>query len=191
MIQINLLPEEFRIKESTAPAVPAAKIAAGLGALFVLVTAFFYIDYFVMISKQNKLETEWAKVKPQSQELYKLQNEVDGNLKKEKQFFETFVGAEKSLSSILTWVSEFLPETAWLTELKLDQDDKGSHLLIKGMAYSTQEKNSIEQIESYLNQLKSKMPSAKPSLTTTRQTIGETEVMNFVANFDWQSKEGA
>ena len=190
MITINLLPEELRTHEKKIGKIPGLEIGLGLGALFLIVTAFFYVDLIGSKHKLKKLETEWAAIQPHYQRLNQLQQEVETVLKPEKAFLEQFVTTQTPLTHRLTWVSEFLPGTAWLTEIKLEHKaEEGESFFIKGLALPSKEKSSIAQIETYLNDLKKKMADANLSLTTTRQKLEGVDLTQFVANFQWASKK--
>lgn len=185
MITINLLPEEFRIKEKTKSKYPVVQIAIGAGVLFALLTVAFYIDFLIANVSLGKLRKESADILPLSQQLKQLEQEVEQTLKPENTFLNRFVTADKPLTQLLMWTSEVLPSSAWLTEFKLTREGEGGKLFIKGLTLATKEKSSIEQIESYLHQMKEKMPDVNLSLTTSRQRIKDTEVTEFIANYDW------
>lgn len=185
MITINLLPEEFRAAEKKSSKYPVIPIAIGAGVLFILLTIFFYFDYISANISLNKLNKESVTILPQSQRLKQLDTEVQEILKPENVFLNRFVTADRPATPMLSWVSEFLPPAAWLTELKLTREGEGGKIFIKGMSIPTKEKSSIEQIEAYVHQLKAKMPDANLSLTTSRQNIKNVEVTEFVANLEW------
>jgi hypothetical protein len=185
MITINLLPEEFRINEKVKTKYPIKQIGIGIGAVFTLLTVAFYIDFLIANVTLKKLKKESADILPQSQQLKQLEDEVEKTLKPENIFLNRFVTADKPLTSLLSWSSEELVSSAWLTEFKLTREGEGGKLFVKGLTLPTKEKSSIEQIESYVHQLKSKMPDSNLSLTTSRQRVKETEVTEFIANYDW------
>ncbi len=188
MITINLLPEELRIQPKSERSFSYLKIGAIAGVLFSLLTVYFYIDLLVAGSKLKKLEVSWTKIQPQSAELTKLEEEVEKKLRPEKIFLESFVTAEKSLTLFMVWVSEFLPDGVWLAEFRMERKQDGGHLFLRGLALPSKEKSSIESIEMYLHELKLKIPEANLSLTTTRQTLEERELTQFLADFEWGSK---
>lgn len=185
MISINLLPEEFRVQEKTTTKIPVFKIAIAVGGLFSVLTLFFYIDFWSKHIQLSKLNKEWRTVEPQSQQLKKLEQDVENNLKPENIFLKRFATSVQPLTSILGWLNEYLPAATWLTQVQMDRDGDGGKLVVKGLTLPTKEKSSIETIEIYLNALKAKMPEANLSLTTSRQQIKDTEVTQFVATFDW------
>ena len=188
MITINLLPEEMLASKTKGHKIPVRKVGAGAGILFAVLTVCFYVDFLVASVRLRKLESQWNTLQPQSLGLKKLQGEVEGELKSERDFLKGSVTAEKPLTHLLLWVSEFLPESAWLTELQLDRAGEGGEFLVKGLCLPSKGRSSIEQIETYLHQLKGKMPDAVLSLTTTRQKIEGAELTQFTAHFGWGKK---
>ena len=188
MIQVNLLPEEFRVVEKKQMDLPILKIGIAAAALFVLLTIFFYIDFVFVSAKLHKIEVGWKKIQPEFVALNKLQSEVDNTLKQEKDFMEKFVTAQKPLTILLMWASEFLPPSTWLIELELKREGEGSQFLVKGLCLPSKSRSSIEQIEDYLQHLKEQMPDAALSLTTTRQKSEGVELTQFTASFVWGKK---
>ncbi len=184
MITLNLLPKESRRKK-TVPTVPAMKIAIGVGVLFALFTIYFYIDYLRASIALKKINAEWAVKQPEILSLSKLQEEVQGTLKQEVDFLNHFVTSERALTSMLIWASEYLPDNSWLTELKLERDEKGNHFFLKGLSLPSKGQSGIEKIEAYLHQLKEKIPDSDLNLTTSRQANESVELTQFIANFNF------
>ena len=191
MIQINLLPEEFRIKPPDPKKGQYLKIGIGVGSFVVLLTLYFFIDYCIVSKKIRDLDGKWKQVQPQSQELNALKTEVEGPLKQEQDFLQQFVTTQKPVTYLISWASELLPEGAWLEEIALSHDKEKVDFLLRGACMNSKGKTSIEQIEIYLQSLKQKMPDAKLTLKTSRIDIGQTELTQFVSNFDWNETSGA
>jgi Tfp pilus assembly protein PilN len=185
MITINLLPEEFKVKEKKQLNIPALKIFIVAGAIFGIVTLFFYVDFWQAKFALSRLNKEWLVVEPQSQRLKQLQQDVENNLTPENVFLKRFVTSDRPLTFILGWVNDNLPPTGWLTQLQMDRAGESGKLLVKGLTLPSKEKSSIEHIEIFLNALKQKMPDATLSLTTSRQKIKDVEVTQFTATFEW------
>jgi len=185
MIKINLLPEEFREKEQkSSREIPILKIGIGAAALLAILTIWFYIDFLLSSSRLRELETKWKAVQPEALVLSQLKQEVEAVLKSERDFLAAHVANEEPLTHKLMWLSEFLPEMAWLSEIKLQNDLEGHTLMVKGLCLPSREKTSIQNIEDYLHQIKGKMPEVKLSLTTSRQIVEDTELTQFIALFD-------
>lgn len=190
MIEINLLPEEFRVREKKEKTeIPKKKLLIGGAALFSLFTISLFIDYRGSVSKLRSLEKQWAVVQPQAQVLNQLENEITNVLEPEKKFLQRFVTADRPLTHVMEWVSEFLPDSAWLTQIKMENTAEKNNLVVRGLALPTKEASSIEQIENYLNELKKKMPDASLSLTTARQIQDQIEMTQFTAIFEWPTME--
>lgn len=191
MIEINLLPEEFRIKEKVAKKeVPVIKIAIGAGVMLFILTISFYFDYLGAAKKMKVVDAKWVEVQPQAKVLNELKEEVEQVLKKEKDFLAQFVTTERPLTFTLQWLSEYLPGTAWLTHVSLEHKKDSVGLAIQGLCVSSKDKTSIEAIEEYLHELKQKMPQAKLSLTTARQFENDIETTRFTAVFEWAFDSG-
>ena len=148
-------------------------------------SVYFYFDFVFASSKLKKLEQEWLKLQPQATVLNSLRDEVEVVLKPQNDFVERFIKTPAPLTSVLAWASEFLPETSWLTEISLEQDDKGRKLLIKGLCVPGKNKDTIGLIEEYLQKLKGKMPNTALTLTTTRLEEKDVQLTQFVATFSW------
>lgn len=190
MITINLLPQEFRVKEKVSIQLPWLKGAILAGGLVGVLTLWFYADFWMSKAKFAQTDKEWQFMQPQSQRLLQLEQEVNTKLKPENVFLNSFVTADKPLTLMMSWVNEFLPPTTWITELKMERLGEGGSLYIKGMTLPSKEKSSIEFIEIYLHQLKEKMPDADLSLTTSRKKMKEVEVTQFIATFEWGLNQG-
>ncbi|HTL48744.1 MAG TPA: hypothetical protein VL688_11860 [Verrucomicrobiae bacterium] len=190
MLEINLLPEEFRVKEKAQTTqLPLVKIGIAAGACLALLTVFFYFDYLGSNARLKKLDAEWKEVQPQAQVLNNLKNEVENVLKTEKDFLERFVTTQRPLTQVLEWLSGNLPESGWLTGVSLKHQAQKRDLVIQGLCLATKEKSSIESIELYLHQLKELMPETKLSLTTSRQIVENVELTQFTAIFQWDTGE--
>lgn len=185
MIRVNLLPEEFRVvKKDPQHLRYLAYGVLGIG-LFLLITAGLFVDFLIVSNKNAQIEREWKNIQPQFDELNKLRSEVEGNLRKEKDFVEQFITSDRPLTHLLTWASELLPETCWLQEMQLTRKKNGGDFLLKGLAFPSKENTSIAQIENYLQGIKEKMPDVKLSLMTTRQQMEGTDLTQFTANYRW------
>lgn len=185
MIQVNLLPPEFRQKVKS-PQQGKYILLAVLGVLiFVIMTLILFADFVRSSAGLNKLERKWNGLQPQSVALTNLQKEVEGSLRQERKFMEQFVTTQLPLTHLLQWASEFLPETAWLTEERLTRNEGVVNWLLKGNCLSSKTLTSIEHIEKYLGDLKVRIPDSKLILRTNRMMIGDTEVTEFIANFSW------
>ncbi|MFA6599396.1 MAG: hypothetical protein WC352_04380 [Candidatus Omnitrophota bacterium] len=185
MIEINLLPEEFKLAMTPPRKWPYAHALLAAASLFVVVTLFLYVDFQISKSKLMKIENEWVLMQPEFKILTQLKAEIEGNVKVEKDFMEKFVTTQRPLASMMMGLSEALPSGGWLNEVKLDRSALAESLLLRGMVVSAGTKTSIEQIEEYLQRLKEKMPDVLLTLTTTRQAVEDVEVTEFIAHLQW------
>ena len=186
MITVNLLPEEFRVKEKSQSQIKYMRILLIAGILFGAATAFMYMDFLVATATLKGLESQWATKHPEFQRLTTLRNEVENTLKIEKDFMEKYATTRRPLTEIMVIVSEYLPDTAWLTEMKLERSEEAGDLMVKGSVIPSREQSSIEIIENYLQKIKNDIPGATLSLTTTRQRLEQVTLTQFIAHFSWK-----
>lgn len=187
MILINLLPPHLRRAKTKGYSLkidPRVLIAGGI--FFVGLTLIFYLQYLLSLRTLKKLQTEWPVVQLKMQKVTQLQSEIEGGSKKEKEFIEGYVLPSFRTTSILSAVSELIPNSIWLIELKLTREGKENSFLLKGLSFATQRNSSIETIEKYLRDLKEKFPpDTRLMLTTSRQQREKAELTLFTAVFKW------
>ncbi len=191
MIKINLLPTELRMRKKIRLNIPYIPLIVLGVVLFLAITVILYIDFLATKSQYQKVQAEWQRLSPQMGQLRTLQSKVEVELKGEKDFLEKYMLSEAPMTQVLSWVSEFLPERGWLTEVKIQNEGDARQLVLQGIALPVRTKTSIEQIEEYLQKLKSKLPESRLNLTTARQVSDEVEGTSFVATFDWGGKKTA
>ena len=187
MLTINLLPEELRVRKKSSVQLPYLKYAVIGAAVFLLVTVSFYFDYLAAVREFLEVEKTWKTIQPQSQQLKSLETEVETVIKPERNFLSKHVVTGRPMTGFMISLSVLLPETAWLTEVKMEQKEGNQNLFVKGVVLPSKTSSGIEAVEKYVHELQLKVPEAKLSLTTTRQKISNLEVTQFIANFDWKS----
>lgn len=186
MIRINLLPQELRKETVNAIRVPYIPLAILAGTLFLLMTFFFYGDYLRVRAAYKKAQREWMGLSPSMEQLKALENQIEVEMRSEKEFLEKNVLNAESMTQLLFWVNEFLPPKGWLTELKAVRENGGCRLTLKGVVLASGTQTSIEQIEEYFRKLKAKLPSkTSVALTTSREVKEKTEGTAFVAQLGW------
>jgi hypothetical protein len=83
-------------------------------------------------------------------------------------------------------MSQFLPNSVWLVELKITRETKGTSLMLKGVALPLGTQSSVEIIEKYLRDMKGAFPvNTDLVLTTSRQQKEKRELTLFTAIFHW------
>ncbi len=186
MITINLLPQELREKKSSALRIPYGPLAILAGVLFLLMTFFFYGDYLRARSAFNRVQKEWARLNPELAQLKALETKIEVEMKGEKDFLEKNVLNTESMTRILSWVSEFLPQKGWLTGLKVEREGEGCRLTLRGVMLASRTQTGIEQIEEYFQKLKAKLPPQTSVMLTTSKEVKEKEGGTvFSANLEW------
>lgn len=188
MIKVNLLPLELRKGDANAVRIPYIPLAILAGALFLLLTFFFYGDYLAARSAYKRIQKEWTKVNPMMAELKALETKAEVEIKGEKNFLEKNVLNTGPVTRILSWVSEFLPPRGWLTELRAQREGEGFRVTLRGVVLPFRTQTGIEQIEEYLQKLKTKLPPQTSVMLTTSKDAkdaGGAEGTVFVANLEW------
>ncbi|MGI6241374.1 MAG: hypothetical protein ACOYJW_05535 [Candidatus Omnitrophota bacterium] len=189
MITINLLPQEFRRTRKPTMARPYLPLAILAGSLFMLLTLFFYADYLKAKGAYDSVHSEWMKLSPQMQQLKTLEQKVEVEMRGEKEFLEHHVLNTDSMTRILQLVSENLPKRGWLTELTLERAQTGGgDLVLQGVVLPVSARTGIEQIEGFLQELKSKYPRMDISLTTAKVKEKDAVGTSFSATIKWSAE---
>ncbi len=190
MIKINLLPQELRKRKKTTTRLPYIPFAILAGVLFLLLTLFFYGDYLRARSAYKTVQKEWARLNPLMSQLKAMENKIEIEMRGERDFLEKNVFNSESVTQVLSWASEFLPQKGWLTELKSEREEEGCRLTLKGVVLPSRSQTGIEQIEEYMQKLKAKLPpQATLALTTSKETKEKSEGTAFVAEWEWGLKK--
>lgn len=207
MIKINLLPPTFRIvkkkkavkaaapaaptikpvKTYSGPAIPWKYIGIGAGALFMLLTLYFDFDYYRLNKKVKVLKAQWATTQPQMHSLKMLEEEVGRTLVPEQNFLKTHVLSKAPTTSVLQKLSEALPEGMWLENFTMNNAGKARSFRIQGLAINLEKKTNIEQIEEYLQKLKTVIPGSQVTYSTSKQIFDRTPATAFMAEYQWQA----
>lgn len=187
MILINLLPPEFRKAEPTQSQVWRNPwLLKGAGLSFLALTFFFYVQYLFNVQTLKKLQTRWPTIHAEAQRVSQIKTEIEGGIKSEENFLEHYVSSPFHTTQILSAVSELLPDSMWLVELKVSRKPEKNSILLKGLSHASGRHSSIQEIEKYLRDLKEKLPSdTRLVLTTSRQQKEKMELTLFTADFEW------
>lgn len=187
MILVNLLPSEFR-KQTSRFGIPRPnqKFLKIGGVVFLSLTVFFYMQYLFELRTFKGLETEWFGIQQEVRHADQVKAEMEAGGKGERAFLEHYVLSPFQTTSILSAVSQLIPDSIWLVELKVLRQAKENTLLLKGVSLPSRDKSSVQEIERYLRDLKEKFPpGAELILTTSRQQKDRSELTLFTAVFKW------
>lgn len=187
MITINLLPQELRKSTHNTPKVPYVSLIALVGVLFLLMTTFFYADYLKALTAYKRVQKEWDRINPILGQLKAQETKIEVEMKGEAEFLEKNILNKGFVTQILTWTSEYLPPKAWLTELMIEREGEGFRFTLKGAVFPTKAQTGIEQVEEYLQKIKTQLPSETViSFTTAKATsAAKIEETTFNANLEW------
>lgn len=187
MILINLLPPELRREKGIRPLLRDQRKIAVMGGIFLVgLTIVFYIQYQFGLRSLKGLQNRWYSFQKDVQRVTEIQKEMEKGVRGEKQFLDRYVTSSFPVTTILSAVSEFLPDSIWLVELKVSRQPKENTFLLKGFSVSFERRSSIQDIEKYLHDVKEKFPQkTELILTTSRQTKENRESTLFTAVFKW------
>jgi signal recognition particle subunit SEC65 len=186
MIKINLLPQELRKGKKAPSRFPYIPLAILGGTLFLLLTFFFYCDFLKGRSAYRIVQKEWAVLSPLMGQLKALENKIEIEMRGENDFLQKNVLNTDSMTRILSWVNEYLPSKGWLTELKAEREGEGCRLMLRGVVLPSRTQTGIEQIEEFLQKLKTKLPSQTAVVLTTSKEVKEkVSGTAFTANLEW------
>jgi len=189
MITINLLPQEFRRTRKPTMAKPYLPLAILAGSLFMLLTLFFYADYLKAKGAYDSVYSEWMQFSPQMQQLKTLEQKVEVEMRGEKEFLERHVFNTDAMTRILQLVNDHLPQRGWLTELTLERAKTGGgNLVLQGVVLQTSARTGIEQIEGFLQELKSEYPEMDILLTTAKVKEKNAVGTSFSAMMTWSAE---
>lgn len=188
MILVNLLPPDLR-KETAgyAPLRRAPFIAKMGGVLFIVLTVIFYAQYLMDLRGLHLLQKRWGTIQRDVKRIDKIKTEMEGaGSNGEKDFIERYVVSPYSLTRILSSLSELIPDSIWLVEMRALRQPSANTLVLKGVSRALQGQSTVQEIERYLRALRERTPpGTNLVLTTTRQGQERAELTLFTAVFKW------
>lgn len=186
MILINLLPKEFEPVKLGLSSLKTRRVGVGIAVVFSILTLIFYFQYLYQLKIYTELRGHWATLEQTVRQVAQVKAELEGGVKNEKSFIEKYVTPNLTFTSLLSAISELLPESTWLVELQLERAGKGSTFVLKGMALPSRHETSIQEIEKYLRAIRDRLPpGAELLLTTSRHQKEKLELTQFTAVFKW------
>ena len=198
MIKINLLPMDLRESETKPSRYPVRKIVTGTAAALLAIFLYQVIMYTYSRSVVRHLGIETEKLAQPAAEAERVDYAVNKELLPQKRFFHQFVIAHVWISEALNNFSDLLPHGMWFSRMKLAREQGYVRVDISGYTRITSSEIALAQIQEYVNAVKSKMEDSygkaegeggkagykvKAILTTNREKLGSTEVMQFNASF--------
>lgn len=187
MILINLLPLEFR-KQAVRGGASwlLGKPGKIVGIFFLGLTAIFYLQYLWAAYSLRELQSEWGGLQKEVGRVGQIRKELEGGVKGEKDFLAKYVVSPFRITTLLSAASELLPDSIWLTEMRIARESQENTLLLKGLSRSSPRNSSLEDVERYVRDLKERFPPGTDLLlTTSRQQKDSFELTLFTAIFQW------
>lgn len=187
MILVNLVPPEFRGRASHRWNLRSAKgVPLGFAVLFLVLTAIFYFQYLVTLREVKAYRQEWLSLQNDVMRVEETRRQMDAGSRGERTFLEEHILPLFRITSLLSAVSDLLPETVWLVELRVGREQGTDSFVLKGASLPLRGQSSVSEIEKYLGNLKEKLPqNTELVLTTSRQQNEKGELTLFTAAFKW------
>lgn len=193
MIEINLLPEELRKKESFKFNIPKEGLKNSFTVL--LPAGIVFIHIFIqgiIITKGLMLkqaEGAFRAVGPQKKQLDEMEFQIQ-KIKALDEFFLRSASQRLITAQKLNIISDVLPPELWLTELSVSKDIWE----IKGGSVSAAAQD-MANIRKFLNALKTNKQisgslSSLELVSVQRNKLGPTEVVDFTISSKSQTKAG-
>ncbi|MFH1791526.1 MAG: hypothetical protein ABH885_06055 [Candidatus Omnitrophota bacterium] len=135
MIELNLLPEEQRVKRSRLdlPEIPIIPIAVGIAAVLVVLQLFIWLSVRAKSAQVSRLKEKSEGLASQKAGLDKIKEELS--------YFEGRSGAIRDLygkrlpwSEIMSGISNSIMPNIWLYELSCGTKDSRQSLFMEGYA---------------------------------------------------------
>jgi Tfp pilus assembly protein PilN len=150
MIEINLLPQELRLKERRLEFAPVGLLYLAPLLFGILITAHIYLAVSGIIAgyQFRKLSGKWSELEPQRKVVESASKEYAG-------FTQDVVALQQLLKERVSWAEKLnslslnLPAGIWFNEIQLS----GKDLVLKGCVFSLT-KQELSQINKFLDNLK-------------------------------------
>lgn len=157
MILINLLPEELRVRRGPKVKVPYKLIGVILFLVFLVISLFnLYLNLRVR-ALHRVLEARWQKMEPSYVEALRLEAELGTSVLAEVDFYDTFVDPPLESAHILNLMSDLIPKSLVLEEVRFERQGKELQLTLQGISESQERDSQLVQIQDYANGLKKQM----------------------------------
>lgn len=212
MITINLLPVEFRRKKEM-PALLSLRFGIISACLISILLWIFFSSLKGMVQADlSAALSEWKGVELKSQEADKVMLEINQDLLERQKLKDAIQANRISWAYVLNEISNLLPESVWLDQLKLQWNEKKNlEFLLKGTARPRENEPDIKVIGRYVSDVERMMEktfelsappqpvpaagavSPLPSGYLEMETSTDQEILNdiVVTTFEsWYTKKG-
>lgn len=201
MILVNLLPQQLRLKETRRINIPYKPIVAGIFLIF-LIFALYNLFLYVRVREEHRgLQRQWSSLAEQSAKADLLERELGVTILAEVEFYDALVDPNLEAAKVLNLISDLIPKSVWLTQLKFVRAQKEMQLVLNGLSESTGKSSKLIEIQNFANKLKDEMEKVigpvsavgpgvnkqiKVAVTTSSQKgeVGKAEVTQFAATFE-------
>jgi len=123
MIELNLLPQEFRKKKRKKielPKLPIIPLAATIFGILVILQISLMAIIFLLKGQEGRLAKRWEELRPKKIELDKLKKEI-GDINKQASAIDELMKERVLWARILNEISSSITPNIWLTSLSYEE----------------------------------------------------------------------
>lgn len=189
MIEINLLPEELKVKKETTTKFSSILFTSTIILLTILVIINIYIISLTTVKniQFKALNKKWQDLEPQRQRLEKFKKESDV-LSEDARAIQQLIGHRIVWASKINRLSLLLPSGVWFNEIS----SNNKNFILKGSVISLK-KEEMSLINSLLTNLKEDKLFFSDFQTidltsVQRRLMGGYEVVDFIFTGSFKSK---
>ena len=199
MIELNLLPKEFRKKKKHSariPSLPSLPIAAGVLAVFIALN--FILGFFDMNSRNSLavLNEKWDSMRPEREKTEKLTNEIS-SLEKRVAAIRKIAKPDLNWTKLLEGLSQAVIPNIWVSgfELKSAKPNGKGFFEIEGYALGKSEQ-ATRLVSKFISNLEG-IKEFSDSFETielkniNKREFAEEEVMLFKLYCNFKEAKGA
>lgn len=192
MIEINLLPEEQRVKKTEQSAASQLDNIVFLFPLIVIIVVlvhlYLLIMFFSKTSTYASLEKKWRSMEPQKKEVSGMKSEIDANVA-DARAVEAFMKDRIELAAKLNKLSVYLPSGIWFNDVSFSR----RQFIVRGSVVSLKT-DEMDMINTFVQDLKSDREFSADFVSielgaVQRKTIGSYDVVDFVLTSSLQAKD--
>ncbi len=192
MIEINLLPEEQRVKKTEQSAASQLDNIVFLFPLIVIIVVlvhlYLLIMFFSKTSTYASLEKKWRSMEPQKKEVSGMKSEIDANVA-DARAVEAFMKDRIELAAKLNKLSVHLPSGIWFNDVSFSR----RQFIVRGSVVSLKT-DEMDMINTFVQDLKGDKEFSADFVSielgaVQRKTIGSYDVVDFVLTSALQAKD--
>lgn len=192
MIQINLVPEEYRIREYRRT--PIFSIALSFSVIFLVYVGVNGIFQHIKARKQIRIaESNLKAMESTAEEVKALSKKLTDKLKPEVVTISTLLTNEINWAQVLYLISKKVPNNVWLSSLEVNDTSESWTLTLTGFALPVTQAAAIATVGEFTTKVKWEMitlltregidPDIELLTTTKQKQADRIEIVEFKASY--------